>query len=541
MTLLKALKKFLRPLWFRIVLGIAFVCGLLVVGTYWLLNWKGRQMLIHAEQQIAKEGETLDFKSLLSDPPADRENLGGLPVFKNITLPGEKGDAVRARLAPLTVPAPAEGGFDKRPPTNLWAPVSKSVDLSVHADWLRREGSLTMPVDSGNAASDIFTALSAQDPLVHEIMTGVDRPHAMWVPSLKTRELPGLMFALEVPHYKHIQAMSNYLALRSVSALQAGHARAAHDAILLQLRLTQATEKEGLVIGALVAVTQTAIVAQPMWEICRTRAGSASDFYRFRRELDQISPRMALLQAFRGELATHVSSICWMRDDPEKRALGELAAGESRARWKDALVKVVPTGAYDANTAMMATIYLDHFIKPLRDDGFTTMEEHHREVEKMKGESNSNLFLYPEYLLSRLVFPMMTKIVQRAAYAEGVVQMMRTACSLEAFYLVHGTYPETLTELTDENGKPVPVTVNPMTNGPVSYQRTEDGRYRLWMTGPDKEDDGGKRVLDSKNPEKTKLYEPGYEGDWVWGYMGEKVEGGGRLGNAKAATEQSKD
>jgi hypothetical protein len=541
MTLLKALKRFFRPLWFRIVLGLAFVCVLLVVGTYWLLNWKGRQMLLHAEQQIAKEGETLDFKSLLPDPPADSENLGGLPIFKNITLPGEEGDAVRERLAPLTVPAPAEGTFDKRPPTNLWAQQSKPVDLSSHADWLRREGSLTMPADSGNAASDIFTALSAQDPLVQEIMSGVDRPLAIWVPSLKTRQLPDLMFALEVPHYKHIQAMSNYLALRSVSALQAGHARAAHDAILLQLRLAQATEKEGLVIGALVAVTQTSIVAQPMWEICRARVGTAADFQRLRRELDRLSPRTALLQAFRGELATSVSSICWIRDDPQKRALGEVAAGESREWWKDALVKVAPTGAYDANTAMVAMIYLDHFIKPLRDEGFTTMEMHQEEVNALMTKSKSSLLLYPELFASRVIFPIMEKIVQRTAYVEGVVQMMRAACSLEAFYLVHGRYPVTLAELTDEHGRPVPAAVDPMTNGDVRYQRTDDGRYRLWMTGADKEDDGGNRVLDSKNPEMTKLPGPGYEGDWVWGYLEVKESKFGQREPAKASTEQSKD
>lgn len=206
MILLKALKRFFRPLWFRIVLGLALVCVLLLVGTYWLLNWKGRQMLLHAEQQIAKEGETLDFKSLLPEPPSDSENLGGLLVFKNITLPGAEGDGVRKRLALLTIPAPAEGKYTKRPPTNLWAQLSKPVDLAAQARWLREEGSLTMPADSGDAASDILAALSAseQGPLVQEMMSGMNRPRAMWIPSLKTRELQGNMFGLEVPHYKHI-------------------------------------------------------------------------------------------------------------------------------------------------------------------------------------------------------------------------------------------------------------------------------------------------------------------------------------------------
>lgn len=519
MILLKALKRFFRPLWFRIVLGLALVCVLLVVGTYWLLNWKGRQMLLHAGQQIAKEGETLDFKSLLPEPPPDSENLGALPVFKNITLPGAEGDGVRERLAALNIATE-----DPRRSASPWATFSVPRDLAVTAEWLRAGDKVAMPDATSNAADDIFTALSAKDSLVQEVMSGVDRPHAMWVPSLKSRELPGNMFGLEFPHYKHIQAMSNYLALSAVSALQSGHARAAQDAILLQLRLTQATKKESMAIGSLIAITQTGIVAQPMWECCRARAGTAADFHRLRRELDQISPRLALLHGLRGEMASNVSSIRWMRDEPGNRFLGDLSEGGSKMGWKSTLAQLIPVGVYDANTAKMVMIYLEHFIKPLRDDGFTTMDRHQEQTSALIAKPNSNPLLYSELVASRLIFPVLAKIVQRTAYAEGVVQMMRTACSLEAFYQVHGKYPGTLTELTDENGTPVPVALDPMTNSPVSYQRTEDGRYRLWMTGPDMEDDGGARALDPKNPERTKLYEPDYEGDWVWDYVEVKTE-----------------
>lgn len=527
MILLRALKRFFRPLWFRIVLGLALICVLLVVGTYWLLNWKGRQMLLHAEQQIAKEGETLDFKSLLPEPPPDSENLGGLPVFKNITLPGAEGDGVRERLAGFEIAAKT-GDEKPRPTTNPWASRSSPVDLAGTAEWLRAGGKVVMPDAIDNVAGDIFNALSAQDSLVREMMVGVDRPHAMWVPTLKTRELPDLMLTMEVPHYKHIQAMSTYFALRAVSAVQAGHARAAYDAILLQLRFAQATENERAVIGALVAITQTAIVTQPMWEFCRARSGSAADFQRLRRELDRLSPRTALLQAFRGELASNVSSICWIRDEPGKRFLGDLAEGASRVGWKSALVQLIPRGAYDANTAMVATIYLDHFIKPLRDEGFATMEQHQDEVGTLIAKPKSHFYQYPELWASGLIFPTMAKIVERTAYAEGMIQMMRAACSLEEHYLVHGTYPNTLEELTVESGSSPSADLDPVVKGAVRYVRTNDGRFRLWMTGPDQEDDGGKRVLDSKNPEKTKLYEPDYEGDWVWEYV--EVE-----------TEQSKD
>ena len=53
---------------------------------------------------------------------------------------------------------------------------------------------------------------------------------------------------------------------------------------------------------------------------------------------------------------------------------------------------------------------------------------------------------------------------------------------------------------------------------PPGYRKTPDGRYALWSVGFDGEDDGGKRVLDEKRPEKTRFYDPSYAGDWVWDF-----------------------
>jgi hypothetical protein len=37
--------------------------------------------------------------------------------------------------------------------------------------------------------------------------------------------------------------------------------------------------------------------------------------------------------------------------------------------------------------------------------------------------------------------------------------------------------------------------------------------------GFDGVDDGGKRILDTKNPDLTKFNKRSYKGDWVWSYQ----------------------
>ena len=52
---------------------------------------------------------------------------------------------------------------------------------------------------------------------------------------------------------------------------------------------------------------------------------------------------------------------------------------------------------------------------------------------------------------------------------------------------------------------------------PLRYVE-EEGRCRIWAVGWDREDDGGKRVLNEKKPGQTRFQDLDYVGDWVWSY-----------------------
>jgi len=90
------------------------------------------------------------------------------------------------------------------------------------------------------------------------------------------------------------------------------------------------------------------------------------------------------------------------------------------------------------------------------------------------------------------------------------------ACALERYRLEHGEYPDSLEKANRTRESPIPFDM--ISESPMRYRKTPNGRYALWCIGFDGKDDGGKRVLKEKEPERTRFDRREYVGDWVWDY-----------------------
>ncbi len=100
----------------------------------------------------------------------------------------------------------------------------------------------------------------------------------------------------------------------------------------------------------------------------------------------------------------------------------------------------------------------------------------------------------------------------RAFQAQTYSQLAVTACALERHRLARGSYPESLAALAPEFG---PLPPDPMSGQPFHYERTADGRFRLWSIGWNGKDDGGTVALTGTPASKSRNinFE---QGDWVW-------------------------
>ena len=125
------------------------------------------------------------------------------------------------------------------------------------------------------------------------------------------------------------------------------------------------------------------------------------------------------------------------------------------------------------------------------------------------------LFLRHRYF-SGLLLPSLSRIAQKAAFAQTAANTAAIACALERYRRTHGQWPESLAVLTPELMDKLP---HDVINGqPLKYRLTTGNRYTLYSVGWNETDDGGVVGTAPDNewhhraPDGTKSG----EGDWVW-------------------------
>jgi len=518
---------FLKHCWQkRWIRGLAWTAVTLVTLYVLLctwLNWTWTRKWTATAAMLKAEGETLDFRATMNDPVPEADNFCAISLLKDIALavdndaakgePAEK----RKRLDALKLPDSKKGA--ERPKLSLHA-LGQPTDLKAWADWMRSEGSLPVPADSGNAAKDLLSALAKHDGLVQELAVGLNRPKAQWTPEWKTRELPEMLFAIALPHCQSIRQVNQTLALRATAAVRAGETAKAHETALIMARLCQANLNDPFLISLLVAAADATALCGSAWELCDAQAGTVDEFARLETALSALDFHQASLRAFRSELAAALNTLQFIQRHPSSgpdlfqiidnngqskgNALGSIAA------------RALPIGYFDASAAVLAESEFKYLVKPLRDHGWQEARQAARDWEKEIVEMKSKIWTHPTYIMVALIAPAVNQIVHKVAYTQSVVNQALIACALERYRIEKGAYPDSLDGVKLADGKPLPLDV--MNNKPMGYRKTADGKYALWSVGFDGKDDGGKRVLDEKKPESTKFSDTKYVGDWVWSF-----------------------
>lgn len=486
------------------------------------VGWCGTKRWVAVQAELAREGESIDFRKVTPEPVPDDRNFCAIPLLKGLAatsdVTDDKSEAGLNRRRLLDAALPKNDNAGLRPGFSQGAALGKSMDLRAWADWLRKEGSLAMPADSGEPAKDILTALAKHDALIHELAAGLDRPDAQWTPAWKTRSLPENLFEVSLPHYSIIQALTQMLCFRSMVAARAGDAAKAHEALLIATRISQAAMQEPFLIGLLLASANTQSINAAVWEICDARAGTVEDFSRLQQALAQMNFRQSALLAWRSELAASSSALAYLTHTRDSKMLAMVSGldGSYKFPVEGAIfIHLAPDGWFDANAATIAQWNFEYSIKPLRDFGFKEMMSRQNELTKMIVEHKADLARHSDEFLAMLLTSATSSISMSVVYAQSTIDQAAAACALERYRIEQGKYPDTLTEAY-QGEKIMPQDV--LSGAPMGYRKTTEGRYTLWNVGFDGKDDGGKRVLDEKKPENTKFRNVKYVGDWVWDY-----------------------
>ncbi|MCE9519210.1 MAG: hypothetical protein K8R87_06640 [Verrucomicrobia bacterium] len=489
------------------------------------LNWSWGRQWAATTAMLKTEGETLDFRAVANDPVPEADNFCAIPLLKDLALvvdndtskgmPGEN----RKRLDAIKLPSESKKAGTR--PRLANASLGKAIDLKAWAEWLRKEGSLNFPDDSGNAARDLLGALAKDDAVVQELAAGLNRSKAQWTPEWKTRELPERLFTIPFPHYTGSRNTNQTLALRAIAAARASNTAKAHETALIMARLVQANLHDPFLIGMLVAASDTATLCSSTWELCDAQAGTAEDFARLEASLTELDFHRSALRALRVEMAAGVNMLKSLKRNPSSTfSLVQMTNNDDGLTTDTMLGKLaghaIPLGFFDASAAVLAEQEFKHLIKPLRDQGWRQARQAAQDWEKELVDMKEKIWTHPTNLMACLIAPALSKIINKASYTQTLANQAVIACVLERHRIEKGSYPASLDTLRLADGKPLPLDV--MNEKPMGYRKTADGRYALWSVGFDGKDDGGKRMLDKKMPENTRFSDEKYLGDWVWDF-----------------------
>ncbi|MEZ0275092.1 MAG: type IV pilin protein [Roseimicrobium sp.] len=511
------LSRFWQSRWVRWLTYLgAFFVALIAALTVWM-NRKGERDWKAAQEALVREGVELDFKAVKVVPIPDAENFCAIPLLNGISVvedgDASKGEPAAKRKALEALGLPPVHATISRPSISSSASIDVPLELREWADWFRKIGHPMPVTDPDNVAREVLGALSYQDAAMVEMAAALDRPVSRLVPDWRLGPLPDPLLLRQMPHLSALQNLATGLGLRAKAAAQAGECSKAHEASLCLARIAEASCQEPHVIGLLVGITFTSILADATWELGTAHCGTAEDFLRLQRALEKFDIRRDAVRAFKEEVAANVDSIFYVQ---RHRKFPDFPLGVGGSEWDTAekLLWLIPEGWFESNAAHVAMLNLDHIVRPLRDHGWATALAEGDRLEARLKAAKAEIWWHPDMIVAVLSLPAFSRFVDRATYTQCQLDRAIIACALERFRLEHGTYPNALAELARAGEKPLPLDI--LSGNPMGYRKTDDGRYVLWAVGFDRSDDGGYRPKgDGRTDKPTRR---NYRGDWVWTY-----------------------
>ena len=458
-----------------------------------LENWTGARALAAAKERVAKEGESLDFMSLVPPLPPEAENFCAIEPLAGLTKAKDKPAQALEELDKITSKAP--GGLNS-------IQLGTAPDLKPWSEHLAKNG-----IGKADATpAEMLAALDAAHPVLKTLADAApQRRAAQFTPRIGEGQDGITLFEMQVPHYNHTQSIGKALLLRCHLAIAAGQVGEAVKCIQASLRLSEACFQEPILISLLVGCSIHAIAMDRVWTLLHARIATEAELGVLKQELSHLDLPAAMLHAMRGELAAASQTFEALKGRPELRSamLGLTTdtgpkPGEPQPLSARLLNAVIPSGLFDHSEALLIQQELDSLIIPMKQGGYPKLSPALKKLEVSVIEHRK--LTNPHGWLVGLVLPAYSNVVRNVIECETRRRQALAALAIESFRLSNDSPPSSLpdgiVDLIDEK--------------PMRYRVEGDG-YVLWSIAHDEEDDGGKR------PGKDeKVRDAKFTGDWVW-------------------------
>lgn len=510
------------------------VLGLLLLGLFlWGLHYafvrSGQVRWQRIEAKFKADGESLDFFSLYPPPIPDEENFCAIKPLQGIRIPDgtspeaieaqKKREAIAAALKSLQTPSRAG---EKNPPLASWTqfpdPFQGATDNADEALAAIHKAGTLLPANSEPSWAAVKLAFDQHAPIIRQLSEAAEkRQKAAFLPRLTRETMPKMLVSIPVPELNSAQTLANLLRFHCLVCLRSENDKAALGNLRAMLRLAEASDAAGTIIGHLVATTIRAQAQQVTHMLVSRRRLGEADLILLHREWQQLDLLSAHLRALRSEITTNVDSINHLEREPS--GLSSLipvngSVGTKAAAFSPEILLARLLLSHSKAAALEFSH--EHFFSRLKTKGFpgyhASMHRARNELSSLRGWANT------EWLLPQLFLYSYFSIGEMTSYQEDQRLQALLACALERHFIRHGSYPSTLEGLdTDLRSG---ISLQDVNGEPMRYSPIPGGRYRLWSPGPDGKDDGGKfsSEIATRGFKSSTPYNPRYLGDWVWRY-----------------------
>lgn len=522
-----------------ILIGIGVVIGLFYVEE----NWRGERDWAKYKRNLAARGESLDRRAFIPPAVPDSENFAVTPLLAPLfpfsvnqkqrntnALDRVQNFAPRFDAASRAIKAP------KTVRSNSWVTARANLPLwhgAFVAATARREAKaqlssggdsgsvqplpLPVPADDPDpltlatnvtapeAATTILEALSECDPIFDELR-GASRLKYSRFDLNYQEENPA---AILLPHLAVLKHFCEVLQLKASAELALGRTEKAFDDVQLMLSLADATRNEPILISHFVRFSQLQLALRPLAEgMGRWSDPQLRAFQERLQRFDFCADLKFGLKAERGLLGVEI--IEWVRRSPGRlNMIGSPSSGPdptSQVLWN-----IVPSGWFCQEEVNYCRMFDDFLLPAIETEPRRVRPEFVKKATAGVGELFSHAgpsLFFRHRFFSAMIVPALSRVSQKAAFAQTAVDTAAIGCALERYRIARGEFPESLDRLAPDFIKELPRDM--ITGEPLKYRRGNGGDYLLYSVGWNETDDQG-RVAENRAGEGADL-----DGDWVW-------------------------
>jgi hypothetical protein len=448
-----------------------------------VLHFQAKWRLAAYRAQLIKEGEKLEFNELT---PLTINNgfANGAKLLKANTAIGDK----LHELSPYTMRfvAPGKARVEWRELVIIQEVNGKLVP-EVGTTWVKT-----------NVVPLFEAAFSGNEDKLKQLRETTAEP--LQFPINYSQGIAALL-----PHLASVKTSAQNLTAATSANLRTGKIDEAQKYLLAQVNLILNWEHEPTLISQLVRTACASIACGATWECLQ--AGKMTDAQL--RELQEAFARIDLLpdaaQAIRFERATANQIVAETRKDNTRwlgaRSKSRLAEfsdmfGSALSEPKEGLRQMLDryprywawcwVGSFydECNALKFGTAIARNLEEAKQGRWKNATDDHH-------SEDGIMIDADPPWISS--VISSWTDTLQRGAAKfvrqQSEISLVITAIALEKYRLKHGKLPHSLSELSLEILKTVPLDYED--GKPVRYSLRPDGSYLLYSVGDDGHDDGG--------------------------------------------------